>query len=133
MHEVLVNRLGGLSLSGKSVVRLTVRPDMTLDVYGGRKTTTQQQQQSHEMADGHTESYISLCVCVLVCVCLCVFVYVFVCVFQNCVQPVTLYCMVEFENNLAQIIIVTRPYVACRNHVLGQRTRSQFTLLHKLQ
>ena len=35
MHEVLVNRLGGLSLPRKSVVRLTVRPDMTLDVYRG--------------------------------------------------------------------------------------------------
>ena len=39
MHEVLVNRLGGLSLPRKSVVRLTDRP-MTLDVYRGRKTTT---------------------------------------------------------------------------------------------
>ena len=39
MHEVLVNRLGGLSLPRKSVVRLTDRPDMTLDVYRGRKTT----------------------------------------------------------------------------------------------
>ena len=29
----------------KSVVRLTDRPDMTLDVYRGRKTTMQQQQQ----------------------------------------------------------------------------------------
>ena len=44
MHEVLVNRLGGLSLPRKSVVRLTGRPDMTLDVYRGRKTTLQQQQ-----------------------------------------------------------------------------------------
>ena len=41
MHEVLVNRLGGLSLPGKSVVGLTDCPDMTLDVYHGRKTTTQ--------------------------------------------------------------------------------------------
>ena len=43
VHEVLVNRLGGLSLPRKSVVRLTDRPDMTLDVYRGRKknnTTT---------------------------------------------------------------------------------------------
>ena len=52
MHEVLVNRLGGLSLPRKSVVRLTDRPDMTLDVYRGRKTTNQQinnnaQMQSH--------------------------------------------------------------------------------------
>ena len=45
MHEVLVKRLGGLSLPRKSVVRLTDRPDMTLDVYRGRKTTMQQQQQ----------------------------------------------------------------------------------------
>ena len=42
MHEVLVNSLGGLSLPRKSVVRLTDRPDMTLDVYRGRKTTIQQ-------------------------------------------------------------------------------------------
>ena len=41
MHKVLVNRLGGLSLPRKSVVRLTDRPDMTLDVYRGRKTTIQ--------------------------------------------------------------------------------------------
>ena len=41
MHEVLVNRLGDLSLPRKSVVRLTDRPDMTLDVYRGRKTTKQ--------------------------------------------------------------------------------------------
>ena len=41
MHEVLVKRLGGLSLPRKSVVRLTDRPDMTLDVYPGRKTTMQ--------------------------------------------------------------------------------------------
>ena len=40
MHEVLVNDLGGLSLPRKSVIRLTDRPDMTLDVYRGRKTTT---------------------------------------------------------------------------------------------
>ena len=40
MHEALVNRLGGLSLPRESVVRLTDRPDMTLDVYRGRKTTT---------------------------------------------------------------------------------------------
>ena len=45
VHEVLVNCLGGLSLPRKSVVRLTDRPDMTLDVYRGLKTTIQQQQQ----------------------------------------------------------------------------------------
>ena len=40
VHEVLINRLGGLSLPRKSVVRLTDRPNMTLDAYCGRKTTT---------------------------------------------------------------------------------------------
>ena len=40
MQEVLLNRLGGLSLPRKSVSRLTDRPDMTLDVYRGRKATT---------------------------------------------------------------------------------------------
>ena len=49
MHGVLVNRSGGLSLPRKSVVRLTDRPDMTLDVYRGRKTTTQQQQSSEDL------------------------------------------------------------------------------------
>ena len=43
VHEELVNRLGGLILPRKSVVRLADRPFMTLDVYRGRKTTTQQQ------------------------------------------------------------------------------------------
>ena len=46
MHEVLVNRLGGLSLPRKSVVRLTDHPDMTLDVYLGRK---KQQQNNNNM------------------------------------------------------------------------------------
>ena len=41
VYEVLVNRLGGLSLPRKSVVRLTDRPDMTVDVYRGRKATIQ--------------------------------------------------------------------------------------------
>ena len=39
VHEVLLNHLGGLSLPRKSVVRLTDRPDMTLDVYRGRNAT----------------------------------------------------------------------------------------------
>ena len=42
MHEVLVNPLGGLSLPRKRVVRVTDRPDMTIDVYRGRKTQQQQ-------------------------------------------------------------------------------------------
>ena len=50
----LFNRLEGLSLSRKSVVRLTGRLDMTLDVYRRRKTTTtatQQQQQQQPMSN----------------------------------------------------------------------------------
>ena len=49
MHEVLVNRLGGLSLLRKSVLRLTDSPDLTLAVYRGRKTTIQQQQHNAEI------------------------------------------------------------------------------------
>ena len=50
VHEVLVNRLGGLSLPRKSVVRLTDRPDMTLDVYRGRKTTIQPTNQTTDIS-----------------------------------------------------------------------------------
>ena len=57
MHEVLANCLGGLSLSRKSVVRLTDRPDMTLDVYRGRKTTTQQQHDAHAKRARQTYTY----------------------------------------------------------------------------
>ena len=46
MPEVLVNRLGVLRLPRKSVVRLTDRPDMTLDVYRGRNTTTKHSPQT---------------------------------------------------------------------------------------
>ena len=49
-----LNRLGGLSLPRKSVVRLTDRPDMTLDVYRGRKTTIQQLTMLH----GHASSVL---------------------------------------------------------------------------
>ena len=52
VHEVLVNRLGGLSLPRKSVVRLTDRPDMTLDVYRGRKTTNQKKKREREKEKG---------------------------------------------------------------------------------
>ena len=48
VHKVLVNPLGGLSLPRKSVFSLNDRPDMTLDVYHGRKTKTQQQQQTSQ-------------------------------------------------------------------------------------
>ena len=47
VYEVLVNHLEGLSLPRKSVIKLTDRPDMTIDVYRGRKTTTQQRQQNY--------------------------------------------------------------------------------------
>ena len=57
MHEVLVNRLGGLSLPRKSVVRLTDRPDMTLDVYRGRKTTIQKKKKNTDIP------YICVSVC----------------------------------------------------------------------
>ena len=57
VHEVLVNRLGGLSLPRKSVVRLTDRPDMTLDVHRGRKTTMQQQQPKIQWSSSPQCSY----------------------------------------------------------------------------
>ena len=60
MHEVLVNRLGGLSLPRKSVVRLTDRPDMTLDVYRGRKTTMQQQLLSTLPLTWNTENIVAI-------------------------------------------------------------------------
>ena len=41
------------------MVRLTDRPDMTLDVYRGRKTTTQQQQQLQILQQA--TSYQCLC------------------------------------------------------------------------
>ena len=59
VHELLINRLGGLSMPRKSVVRLTDHPDMTLDVYRGRKTTMQQQQQLSD----HITKYCTLYLC----------------------------------------------------------------------
>ena len=55
VHEALVNRLEGLSLPRKSVVRLNHRPDMTLAVYHGRKTTMQQQQYTYEHSKFHAQ------------------------------------------------------------------------------
>ena len=57
MHEVLVNRLGDQNLPRKNVVRLTDRPDMTLDVYRGRKTTMQQQK--IQVFHGFIHDYLS--------------------------------------------------------------------------
>ena len=57
MHEVLVNRLGGLSLPRKSVVKLT---DMTLDVYRGRKTTVQHEWYDFEHGNLLIENHYAL-------------------------------------------------------------------------
>ena len=38
VHEVRANRLGGLSMPRKSVIRLIDRPNMTIDIYRGCKT-----------------------------------------------------------------------------------------------
>ena len=59
MQEVLVNRLGGLSLPKKSVARLTDRPDMTLDVYPGRKTTIQQYEPKYSANEPLLRGYLS--------------------------------------------------------------------------
>ena len=60
-------------MPSKSAVRLTDRPDMTLDVNRERKTTMQQQQQNYLLTDFDTTSHTCiskshLCVCVCVCV-----------------------------------------------------------------
>ena len=60
MHQVLVKRLGGLSLPRKSLVRLTDCPDMTLDVYRGRKTTIQQQSMRGNTADQKSDNQFRL-------------------------------------------------------------------------
>ena len=62
MHKVLVNGLGGLSLPRKSVVRLTDHPDMTLDVYRGRKTTVQQVQQITTETNNLRKAILIMCV-----------------------------------------------------------------------
>ena len=62
MHEVLVNRLGGLSLPRKGVVRLTDRPDMTLDVYRGHKTTMQQQLLQLGATLSHNKQMFTSCI-----------------------------------------------------------------------
>ena len=61
MHEVLVNRLGGLSLPRKSVVRLTDRPDMTLVVYRGRKTTMKQTNKTPRLVLSGVRDYSKVC------------------------------------------------------------------------
>ena len=64
VHGVLVNRLGGLGLPRKCVVRLTDRPDMTLDVYRGRKTTIQQYNRANTIDPGQPvqgQQYFPFC------------------------------------------------------------------------
>ena len=53
MHEVLVTRLGGLSLPRKSVVRLTDRPDMTFTVM-----FTVDVKQQHNIITLHLENFL---------------------------------------------------------------------------
>ena len=57
------------------------------------------------MAEGHIEPNLSVCVSVCDCV------------FQNRVRLITSSCIVGFENNFVQMIIMTRQCVACKNHV----------------
>ena len=59
------------------------------------------------MAEGHIESYLSVCVCL----------------FQNRVRAIALPYMMELENNLAQMIIMTRRCVANKNHVARSKVK----------
>ena len=52
-HLVLVNRLGGASLPRNSVVRLTVRPNMTIADKRGRKATTIAKIHTHSGSESH--------------------------------------------------------------------------------
>ena len=62
MHKVLVNRLGGQSLTRKSVVRLTDRSDMASDVYRGRKTKNNNKKKTRIIWGG-CGGRGSICVC----------------------------------------------------------------------
>ena len=43
--------------------------------------------------------------------------------FKNRVRPITLSCMVGCKNYLAQIIITTGRYVACKKHVARSKVK----------
>ena len=58
-----LNCFGGLSLPRKSAVRLTDRPDMSLDVYRGPKTTRQQQLRTCSSSVFIFEYLHSWCIC----------------------------------------------------------------------
>ena len=61
------------------------------------------------MAERHIEFTLSVCVCV--------------CVVQIRVRPITSSYMVDFENYLAQMIIITRRCVTCKNHVARSKVK----------
>ena len=90
VYEVLVNRLGGLSLPRKSVVRLTDRPDMTLDVYRGRKTTIQQQQQQQSIYTFHLFLELKL---------------------KSCFEHLSLFLFYLFYSSLIQFIPTWQSYL----------------------
>ena len=71
------------------------------------------------MAEGHIEFTLCLCVCV----------------FQNRVRAITKPCIMGFENNLARMIIMTRRYVANKNHVAKLKVKVTVALnfVHRLQ
>ena len=66
------------------------------------------------MVEGHIFYPVHLCVCI--------------CVSQNRVRPIALSCMVRFENNLVQMIVMTRQCVVNKIMLLRQRSRSQLAL-----
>ena len=57
----------------------------------------------------HIELTMSMCVCV--------------CVFQIHVQPITSLYMMGLKNHIAQMIILTRQCVACKNHVARSKVK----------
>ena len=59
------------------------------------------------MAEGHIEPYMSVCVCV----------------FQNRVRAITRLYMLGFNDNFAQIIIMTRQCVANKNTVARSKVK----------
>ena len=69
------------------------------------------------MAEGHIEFTLSMCVCVCVCVC-----------FPELCPDHNLTIHDGIENDLAQMIIMTRRCVRTRTMSLGQRSRSQSAL-----
>ena len=67
-----------------------------------------------------------MCVRVCECVFVCVWFRLFACVFQIRVRPIALSFMVEFENKMAQIIIMTRKCIANKNRVAKSKVKVIF-------